>query len=610
MSSTTLYRKYRPQTFAEVVGQKHVVTTLTNALRLGRVGQAYLLTGPRGTGKTTLARLFAKAVNCSGRNSADSSRSPRSSSGEASQSLALAEPCNKCQHCLLMAEGRSLDVIEIDAASHTGVDNIRELRETVNLPPTLGSHKIYIIDEVHMLSSGAFNALLKTLEEPPAHVIFILATTALHKVPDTILSRCQRFDLSRFPVKSIVTKLQMIAKKEKLKIAPGALEMIALTAEGGMRDAESLLMQIISLEASPITEDKVIEVLGTTKKANIVTLLRLIGKRELYASLHFVSQLSQDGADLSIFSGTLLHYLRDLLLVSADPINGPGELDSLTDEQKTALLELATIFSPGEVVRMLEYFQIAQVASKTSVIPELPLQIAIVKILANSTNSKPNDTNDFPSSPAPLSKGSSRENAGEGLEKNNSVPPTNKNPSVAKALAGKHEKKEFTKTATTIKQNKESGIRNQEGKTSNFSVIPDLIRDPENLDSGSATGMTVSLDTIQEKWSMILSTAKHLNASLTLALSTARPIETMGLTVTIAVKYPFHKERLDEKQNQLTLSSAFDTILKTKIKLRIVLEAASPANDSNKTAATKEPAINPLVSQAMDLLGGKLVQEN
>jgi len=610
MSSTTLYRKYRPQTFAEVVGQKHVVTTLTNALRLGRVGQAYLLTGPRGTGKTTLARLFAKAVNCSGRNSADSSRSPRSSSGEASQSLALAEPCNKCQHCLLMAEGRSLDVIEIDAASHTGVDNIRELRETVNLPPTLGSHKIYIIDEVHMLSSGAFNALLKTLEEPPAHVIFILATTALHKVPDTILSRCQRFDLSRFPVKSIVTKLQMIAKKEKLKIAPGALEMIALTAEGGMRDAESLLMQIISLEASPITEDKVIEVLGTTKKANIVTLLRLIGKRELYASLHFVSQLSQDGAGLSIFSGTLLHYLRDLLLVSADPINGPGELDSLTDEQKTALLELATIFSPGEVVRMLEYFQIAQVASKTSVIPELPLQIAIVKILANSTNSKPNDTNDFPSSPAPLSKGSSRENAGEGLEKNNSVPPTNKNPSVAKALAGKHEKKEFTKTATTIKQNKESGIRNQEGKTSNFSVIPDLIRDPENLDSGSATGMTVSLDTIQEKWSMILSTAKHLNASLTLALSTARPIETMGLTVTIAVKYPFHKERLDEKQNQLTLSSAFDTILKTKIKLRIVLEAASPANDSNKTAATKEPAINPLVSQAMDLLGGKLVQEN
>jgi len=479
-----------------------------------------------------------------------------------------------------MAEGRSLDVIEIDAASHTGVDNIRELRETVNLPPTLGSHKIYIIDEVHMLSSGAFNALLKTLEEPPAHVIFILATTALHKVPDTILSRCQRFDLSRFPVKSIVTKLQMIAKKEKLKIDPGALEMIALTAEGGMRDAESLLMQIISLEATPITEDKVIEVLGTTKKANIVALLNLIGKRELYASLSFVSKLSQDGADLSIFSGTLLHYLRDLLLVSADPVNGPDELDSLTDEQKADLLELAKIFSPAEIVRMLEYFQIAQVASKTTVIPELPLQIAIVKILSensdpNTPNSHPNDSNKLqepnvlPSSPAPLSKGSSRENAGEGLKKN----------------------QEFGSSASII-ENQE-----KEPATSKIQDSKFEIQDSIHID----------LETVREHWQSILNTAKQLNASLTLALSTARPIGTAGSTVTIAVKYPFHKERLDTPANQLTLATAFDTILKTKMKIRIVIEAASLANDSNKTAATKESAINPLVSQAMDLLGGRVV---
>jgi len=542
-TSTTLYRKYRPQTFADVVGQKHIVTTLTNALALGRVGQAYLFTGPRGTGKTTLARLFAKAVNCSQRKGS--------------------EPCNTCEHCLLMTDGRSLDVIEIDAASNNGVDNIRELKETVALPPTLGSHKIYIIDEVHMLSTGAFNALLKTLEEPPLHVIFILATTALHKVPDTIVSRCQRFDLSRFPVKSIIGKLEKIAKAEKLKIDAGALEMIALTAEGGMRDAESLLMQIISLEASPITEEKVIEVLGTTKKDNIVTLLRLIGESELYPSLNFVTKLSLDGTDLSIFCGVFLHYLRDLLLVSANIERGLEDIDSFTEEQKNDMRTLAHMFSPDDVVRMLEYIQIAQIGSKVSVIPELPLQIALVKIISQN---------------APVTHA-------QGEKK--SVPTSQKEtPSVQEST-----KKEAPKEATlsvSLPKPKEEQI------SLHYTEVPNkTIEETES---------NISLSTIVSEWNAILNTAKKLNASLSLALSTAHPVQSTNNIITIAVKYPFHKERLDEKANQLTLATAFDTILKSKMKIKIIVEGVSFTE--NKTETVEK---NPLIDQAMEMLGGKFV---
>ncbi|MDP2838232.1 MAG: DNA polymerase III subunit gamma/tau [Candidatus Moranbacteria bacterium] len=539
--STTFYRKYRPQKFSEVIGQKHIVTTLVNALKLGRVAQAYLFTGPRGTGKTTLARLFAKAINCSKRKGA--------------------EACGTCIHCLLVAEGRSFDIIEIDAASHTGVDNIRELRETVSLPPAVGSHKIYIIDEVHMLSIGAFNALLKTLEEPPAHVVFILATTALHKVPDTIISRCQRFDLSRFLVTSIVEKLSRIAKEEKLIISKEALEIIAFSAEGGMRDAESLLMQIVALGASPITEDTVTEVLGTTKKESVTALIRLIGENMLYPSLALVRKIAQSGADLSLFTGLILHFLRDLLLVNTNQEKGLALLGELTSEQKASLTELSALFTPIEIVTMLEHFQVAQGTTKTAVIPELPLEIAIVKILANS-HEQPPAQKDLPLSATT---------------------------EVASPLTAAPPKKEPSKTQSTI-----------EGNNKQQAVTVSTEKEGRTNETKKAL---FDLSHIKTHWQAILDTAKRLNASITLGLSSARPIETDGSTIVIAVKYPFHKERLDEKVNQLTLEKAFDTILGAKMKLVIVLEntqnaASSPVADEN-----------PLINQALSILGGRVVNE-
>ncbi len=514
MSSETFYRKYRPQKFSDVIGQKHIVTTLTNALRTGKIGQAYLFTGPRGTGKTTLARLFAKAINCSNRHPAKKTR----------DAFAGAEACGTCEHCLLAAEGRSFDIIEIDAASHTGVDNIRELRETVVLPPSLGSHKIYIIDEVHMLSTGAFNALLKTLEEPPAHIVFILATTALHKVPDTIVSRCQRFDLTRFPIAGIIEKLSFIAAEEKFEITPAALEIIAFSAEGGMRDAESLLMQIVSLGVSPITEDVVVDALGTTKKQNVTTLIRLIGDNDLYGSLAFVREIAKSGTELSLFASLILHFLRNLLLVNTNAERGLALLGELTEEQRSGLKELAPRFTTLSIVTMLEHFQTAQIHTKTAVIPELPLEIAIVKILSDSHQQITPSNHQPPANP---SSGKKAPEVHEAVTNDaaSDTPHTTEIP-----------KKELPKTATET--NTESPREEPVYKEALF-----------------------DLTHIKEQWLAILHTAKKLNASISLGLSTARPSEVSGNTIIIAVKYPFHKERLEEKANQLTLEKAFDTIL-------------------------------------------------
>src|SRR5512146_2809517 len=309
--SQAFYRKWRPQTWDEVVAQEHVVQTLRNAVRTGRTGHAYLLAGPRGTGKTTTARLLAKALNC-----LDSDPANR--------------PCDTCQHCQSFNEGRFLDLIEIDAASNTSVEDVRELREKINFRPTQGEYKIYIIDEVHMLSTAAFNALLKTLEEPPPHAVFILATTEIHKIPATILSRCQRYEFHRIPVPEIVKYLRKMVNQEKLAVDDDALQLIARQATGAMRDAVSLLDQLAST-GQRVTLAEAQLVLGTATSNMVLSLTEAIIARDPASGLKTIQSALDAGTDARQFARQVVDYLRSVMLVqlgNADQVDATPEMRS------------------------------------------------------------------------------------------------------------------------------------------------------------------------------------------------------------------------------------------------------------------------------------------
>ena len=311
MSYLVLARKWRPQSFEDIVGQEHVTRTLKNAISSERVAHAYLFTGARGVGKTSAARILAKALNCE--------KGPTT------------EPCNECTHCREIASGVSVDVYEIDGASNTGVDDVRDLKEGINYLPSSCRKKIYIIDEVHMLSTSAFNALLKTLEEPPPHVIFIFATTEPHKIPGTILSRCQRFDFKRISVRLIYDRLRRIATEEGLEISEKSLMIIAREADGGMRDAQSLLDQVISFSGNKISDEEVIDVLGVIDLAIIQEAAVAILNNDSEKCIEVVERLFSYGWDVKEFGRALLEYLRNLAVLKVAP-NGSGLLESTDDE--------------------------------------------------------------------------------------------------------------------------------------------------------------------------------------------------------------------------------------------------------------------------------------
>ena len=363
MSYTALYRKWRPTSFEEVRGQDHIVKTLKNQINSGRIGHAYLFCGTRGTGKTSIAKIFARAVNCE--HPVDGS------------------PCGECSMCRQIAEGASLNVVEIDAASNNGVENIRDIREQVQYPPTDGRYRVYIIDEVHMLSIGAFNALLKTLEEPPSYVIFILATTEVHKIPITILSRCQRYDFKRISIDTIAGRLAELTQAEQIDVDDRALRYVARAADGSMRDALSLLDQCVAFHfGEKLTYDNVLEVLGAVDNRVFGKLFQAVLASDTKACIREIEEMIIQGRDLSQLVNDFVWYMRNLLI--AKTTDEPGDMLDMSEENLAVLKEGAAGVDTETLMRYIRIFSELSGQLRYASQKRILVEIAFIKLTTPS----------------------------------------------------------------------------------------------------------------------------------------------------------------------------------------------------------------------------------
>jgi len=358
MEYQSLYRKWRPQVFEDIIGQKYITQTLMNAISLNRIAHAYIFSGPRGVGKTTTARILAKSLNC--------------------ENGPTTHPCNKCERCIRITDGYSMDVVEIDGASNRGIDDIRDLRNKVKFAPAEGKYKVYIIDEVHMLTAEAFNALLKTLEEPPSHVIFVFATTAPHKIPNTILSRCQWFNFRRIPLQDILTKLRMISKDEELNIDDKTLNIIARSSTGSMRDAESTLDQVIAYCGKEISLQSVRDILGIIKEDIFYDFMETIIKNDLVKGIEIINQVSDSGGDPSQFVKNLMEYVHNLSLVkfcTQEALDFRG----IFTEDRERLLKQSNLIKVEELFTIVDYLAEVEKKMRYNHHPWILLEMLVVK---------------------------------------------------------------------------------------------------------------------------------------------------------------------------------------------------------------------------------------
>ena len=515
MASQVFYRKWRPQTLAEVVGQEQVTVTLRNALSSGRVSHAYLFCGPRGTGKTSIGRILAKAVNC--------------------LTDGKGEPCNSCNLCQAITEGRALDVIEIDAASNRGIDEIRDLRERVNYAPNQARYKVYIIDEVHMLTKEASNALLKTLEEPPPHVIFVLATTEAHKVLPTILSRCQHFDFRRLSQADVVSKLTRICSAEGIHIEPEALRLIAKSATGSLRDAENLLEQLATYYGSEVELHHVQAILGISGDWRAKELVRHIMNNDISAGIATINSINSDGLDLRQFNRELVEYLRALLLIKT----GSDEAVDLTQEDIAELKELADGVSLPQILKAVKLF--GQLELGLNNYSTLPLELALADCALPSEEEK---------------KSHIKETEYEFRQPPKVAPPP-VTPTQPKQPAAKAEP----------------------------ASVPAPV--PEAA-TATPPQPGSEIEQLKLNWRRIIDEAppniKRTPAIAILRSAGVKPVAIEGDTVALAFRYPIHKEKMETAENQQVAEKIISNFLGRPCHVRCIHE---PENNHLLKAALK-----------------------
>ncbi|MFA5029311.1 MAG: DNA polymerase III subunit gamma/tau [Patescibacteria group bacterium] len=524
---STLYRKYRPQTFKDLIGQNHIKITLQHELELYQIGHAYLFCGPRGLGKTSAARLFAKAVNCQNIKEGES------------------EPCNVCESCLAITSSRALDIIEIDAASHTGVDQVREnIIENVRFTPSGSKYKVFIIDEVHMLSISAFNALLKTLEEPPAHAIFILCTTEIHKVPQTIISRCQRFDFRKVSKADLLKRLKYIVKAENKQVADKVLENIIIYSEGCVRDAESLLGKILTL-GDDISEEMAEIVLPHSDFSLIVSFLDFILEKNTTGAIELINKLVTDGVDLQIFTDSLVEFLRKVLLLKAGGSLGEFgiELDEATE---AAAARLAERFDYAKLLSVIELFLAKKQELKTAFIQQLPLETAAVQLSEEVICRRDDDSEN---------KDSGAGGCPEGFKK---------------------EKQEDKEAA-------EKKIKEKiKDRLARFSHLKSKEAAPETAESQAASDQPesktdenqkiVSFEEITESWQKIIEVLLKKNYTLGSLLKISRPLECQDNILEIGLKSKFYKDRLEDLKNKKLIGDVVSEVVAAAVVVRGVIK--------------------------------------